>query len=415
MALIDGIKCSCILNEKEYLTWKSLTSNIVRTWVSVYEDTGEIKIEECNGHKNWRIDKNGNYKWFTILHSAEFQNYEITIREKFYENLKSNEKRKSYRWELCGSITSNYHNGNNWQDLNFDQLQQELNKLESILKLDLGKVKIDNLEPSITFALPFNVFNFINKNLVSYGNQPFNRYGKNRNGKALGRFIELTDRTTVKAYDKAVEYDLQFNLMQFELHFKKMGTLNKVGINCLSDLKCWDKVNCLRSILITYFKRILIFDPDINPNDVRLNSIQKNMVIRGRSFEFWEDLKSECSNGTYYNRLNEFKSLSEKYGSNCFNQIMDTFLKKWDSLMETKKSCKILPTVKNEKLEEFPSTVGWNNIQSFLEEEMSEYLRNQKIKSKKQLAKEKRELDDNKIKSFLKVLSSTIPHLKYKS
>jgi hypothetical protein len=425
MALIDGIKCSFSFTEHEYNAWRLQTSKLIRTWISIYEDTGEVKTEEDEGNGKWRVDRNKKYKWFTIIHSAKFQTYDILIKEKNYELLISGNKSKSFRGEISGSLTSNYHGGENWKDLTFDQLQQELDRIEREVCLDLQKVKIDNIEPSINFRLNFSVLSFIDKNLIAYKNKPFNRYGKNRKGKALGRFTELTDKTTVKIYDKSEEYNLPENLMQFELHFKKMAVLKEYGIAHLSDLRDWHKVNSLLSLLVSYFDRVLIYDPSIDKNDLRLTDIQREMISRGRAFEYWEDLKSDSSNGTYYNRLEEFKTLSSLYGADYHNKIRNAFLDKWIELMGDSKSCKNFPSVKSEldnpKLEKLPGTVGENILQLNIKDRIEPILKNMKTgsvkvtslssKSKKQMLVERREKSEKQFKSFLNALGVTLQKL----
>jgi hypothetical protein len=357
MPIVDGGKFSFTLNETEYKTWMEQTLLTIPKWILVNEYTGEIKIEEAG----WRLDRKGSYKWKTILRVAQFETYSIQIREKNYVNLVSGKARSTYRIEISGSITANYHGGANWKDLSFNQLQQELDKIQYYIKIDLGRLKIDNIEPCITFETPFlNVSNFINRNLISYyGNFPFNRYGK-----SFGRYLELSDKTEVKAYDKAMEYKLPIQLMQFELHFKKMGVVNKKGIRYLSDLRDWNKVNSLIEILTSYFDRILIFDPDVKKDDPRLTPLQRTMVERGRAREYWEDLKSSVSNGTYYNRLTEFRKLSTTYGEDYHSKIKQSFMVKWRMLMQ-RDCCKVLPTVKMPELETFTSTVGNRSLQLY--------------------------------------------------
>jgi hypothetical protein len=310
MPIVDGIKVSYSFEcDNEYNQWKKSTAKIIRTWIPVYEDSGEIKAEEDKGFGSWRMNLNGKYKWYTILHTSRFQQYDLVIRETNYETVKTGKRHTSYRLELSGSITANYHGGENWKDLTFTGLQDELDKIELILYINLSKAKIDNIEPSICFELPFHVFSFLDKNVVSYyGNRPLNRYSKKK-GIELGRYIELTDNTQLKVYDKSAEYSLPVYIMQYELHFKKMTALKDYGVRFLADLRCWNTVNGLLNVLVSYFDRLLLYDPSINKSDLRLTEMEREMIQRGRACEYWEDLKMELSNGTYYNRIKEFKAL----------------------------------------------------------------------------------------------------------
>lgn len=92
-------------------------------------------------------------------------------------------------------------------------------------------------------------YEFLNRNLISYKGNTFNRYTPDKNGVCLGFICELS-QYSVKVYDKGKQNNLPYDLMRFELRFLKMQKLKALGIKHVSDLREQNKVFGLLSLLI---------------------------------------------------------------------------------------------------------------------------------------------------------------------
>ena len=423
--MTDDIKLSGYIDD--YYAWKALNKGkIRRPYWKVFEDDGDVKTEEDDGSESpisggtnkWREDKNGKYRYCTIVHYTTSQTFKINVKETLKEYYSTGERTVTYFATIDGSLKKNHFGGTNAGSFLFPDQLQQISIIES-LHFDLSKLKIDNIAPSVCIELPFPVMDFLNDSLISYRGEPFKPYDPDNDGKVIGYYC-AKHQLDIKIYDKSLQLNLSENFMQFEDSFKKMKRLKEFGIKYLSDLKDHAKVYKLKEILLNTWDDILLFDDTIKSNDVRLNVRQKDMVEHGYSDKYWKRMKDTTSNSTYWNRVNEFKTLSEKFGSNYHNMIRDLIINEWEELS---KSWTILPGVKMGKLDNITSTVRGNIVQvykeSISEPDSSKIQIASKIKinmvnkagskkSNKQVSTEKREQKKLIYNSFLSKLKVTL-------
>ncbi|OYU53820.1 MAG: hypothetical protein CFE25_17145 [Chitinophagaceae bacterium BSSC1] len=424
----DDFKASCYFDN--YYSWAESKKGIIkRPYWSVFEDDGDVKTEEDDGSYNddslkWRVDKTQKYKYCTILHTTGFQTYIIEVKETIRIDLCTGNRSVSYFMIIRGSFKTNHLKGGNCGRLTFDDLQEQIKLIVEVLGVDAEKIKIENLAPSILVSLPFPVYEFLKDSLISYRGNAFKQYDPDENGTVIGYHCPL-GQVEVKLYDKSLQYNLPSYLMQFEDRFCKMQRLkNLVGIVHLSDLKDHSKVEKLIDILIQTWDDILLFDNSIDENNPILNARQREMVKYGDNPKYWEKLKAKCTSSTYTNRIAEFRSLSTDHGGNYHQNIRNLIIAEWNIIS---KSWQKLPSVKKRELAKITSSVrgkfnqvyyngvkdcNTNNSNNI---NMTKGLSKPEHKSKKQLAKEKREKANEQVVRFMVALSTTLQIIQKKA
>ena len=83
-------------------------------------------------------------------------------------------------------------------------------------------------------------------------------------------------------------------LLRFEVRFRKMAPVKKLGILSVSDLLCPNKYKALSTMLINYFERISLLEPTLNMEKVT-KSHERDLLQRAYDAQFWNDLKPDMS------------------------------------------------------------------------------------------------------------------------
>ena len=163
--MIDGIKINIELSDFDL--WKENTK--IEFCQSVL-DTGEIKskVRNING-----------YSQRTFTHRGEYQTYRLTVKEIEKTSLAGNQT-KTFYLQIEGSLHKNYFNGENYSSFKWYNLQEEILKIETGLNINLDFAEIVNIEFGVNIPVPFNVFPFLRKNLISHKGKPFNSYKPDR-------------------------------------------------------------------------------------------------------------------------------------------------------------------------------------------------------------------------------------------
>lgn len=339
--MIDGIKLNCHIND--FPAWERATN--IETSTPVNLNTGEIKAII-------QRSKRGNlYK--TITRFGKFETYRINVKEvrNIYD---SYEETTAFYFTLDGSLHKNNFGGENYKPFTWNKLQSQICHVETGLCLNSEKVNLVRLEFGVNINLSFPVFNFLQKNLISYRGKQFNSYALDRKGLCLGYYCELSEYT-VKIYDKGAQYNLPDPLMRFELRFKKMRKLNQLGIDTLSDLKNKEKMCRLRGLLLSAWDEVLLFDNSIRIDHVKVKDSERELLNRGNNPKFWEAEKERLSNPGFHKRKNMFKKLISLYGLKRHEQIKELIndefvrlLNSVDAVIELKKVDNITIKVKDE-------------------------------------------------------------------
>lgn len=342
--MIDGLKLSYRINDFE--AWKRAVK--IELFTPTDKDTGAIK--EKRRHTNGILQS-------TITYRGNFETYQITIKE-IQKTFTNCIETVIHYFSLDGSLHKNHFAGANYLPLTWDELQKQISHLETRLQLTGENSELVNLEIGVNVLLPFPVFPFLQKNLISYKGNTFNRYNPDKNGICLG-FVCMLSQYSVKIYDKGKQFNLQENVMRFELRFIKMQKLNKKKIKTLSDLKDIEKVNALLGLLLAAWENVLLFDSSINLNSPGLKPREKELLQNGCNPKYWEQLK-ETDNRRFNYEREKFKLLVASHGKNVHEKIKELIKSEWQNLF---KNCTILPTAQNPELYEFTIKIKGKNEQ----------------------------------------------------
>jgi predicted RNA-binding Zn-ribbon protein involved in translation (DUF1610 family) len=343
--MLDGVKIVYRLIDFE--AWKLAVKIALFTPTDVETGETKSKTRTLNGIKKLTITQRGN-----------FETYLVTIKETTLNQMNGN-RAVNHLLILDGSFHKNQFAGANYLPLTWDQLQNEINHLQEGLQLTGERAELVNLEIGLNIPLPFPVFPFLQKCLISYKGNSFNRYNPDKNGVCLG-FVCNLSQYSVKIYDKGKQFNLPENLMRFEIRYLKMQILNKRGINTLNDLRNYKTVNGLLDLLLEAWGNILLFDTTINLKSQALKPKEMEILVHGSNPKFWEQLKEKNLRRFNYQR-SLFKRLVARDGKGWHETINDLLKTEWENLF---KNCTNLPTVQNPELNEFTIKIKGKNVQT---------------------------------------------------
>ena len=338
--MIDGIKIFYLISN--FQAWKE----------AVNLEFGRTVLDGGNLKEKVRTGNGITQK--VITHRGNFETYLLTVKE----ICKTGNSKTSIEFNLTidGSLHKNEQGGTNYLPFTFEALQNQINHIENSLQLTPEFAKITNLEFGVNIPLPFPVFPFLKRNLISYKGQSFNRYNPDRNGVCLG-YVCLLSHYSVKIYDKGKQNNLPGNMMRFELRFLKMQKLK--GVKTLADLKSRDKVNTFLPLLLEAWENVLLNDSTINTNLPELKPEQREALKNGTNPKYWERLK-ETNVRRYNYERDRFKKLVATHGKNEHGNILELIKKEWQNLSGL---CTNLPCGKTPVLSEFTIKIKGKNVQ----------------------------------------------------
>lgn len=334
--MIDGITIRYQI--KDFEAWKEAVNPSL--FLSVGSDTGEVRTKK-------RINTT------TITHRGKFETYDIIVKEVTNEAT----GKKSFYLTIKGSIHKNHYQGSNYLPFTWQDLQEQINHLCKNLWINPNEAQIHTLEVGLNICTPFEVTPFLNRNIISYKGNSFNRYTPDRKGVCLGIFCQLS-QYAVKIYDKGLQFNLPENLMRFELRYLKMQFLNSKGIKYLSDLQKIAKIDNLKEILFKAWNEVLIFDISGTIKNLPIKQSEIDLLTNGKNPKFWEGLKETISGDQYKYQTKKFKKLVAKIGENWQTIVTNLLKSEWQNLF---KNYPNLPCGKTAFLPEFTIKIKGKN------------------------------------------------------
>ena len=334
--MIDGINIKKTI--KNFTEWKEAVNPSL--FLSVGSDTGEVKTKK-------RVDTT------TTTHRGKFETFDLIVKEVVNDAT----GKQSFYLTVKGSLHKNHYQGTNYQPFTWQDLQEQINHLSKNLCINANEAQISTLEVGLNICTPFEVTPFINRNVISYKGNSFNKYTPDRQGVCLGIVCHLS-QYAIKINNKGLQFDLPENLMRFELRYLKMQSLNHRGIKFLSDLQDFTKVDSLKEILLRAWNEVLIFDIPGNIKILPLKQNEIELLTNGKNPKFWEQLKESCTGDKYKYQTIKFKKLVAKYGNKSQTIINDLLKNEWQNLF---KNYPILPSGENPFLPEFTIKIKGKN------------------------------------------------------
>lgn len=258
--------------------------------------------------------------------------------------------------QLSGSmhVYKNYGQ-HNYDDFNLLDAEFTLIEIAHKYKFDLGKAIFNNIEAAVNIKTQCKPKPIIDS-FIMHKREGFDlKTGKNqyyRNCHAHSQF-------EIKAYDKGLQHELDYNLFRFELKFKTMEKLNAKGIYTLADLIKPGVREYFKEQLIQKFNDTLIGDIRTMtevidyPEYKNLSKDDQKVYIWGHTFENWDIYHPKDSKHPDYEKLRsrskaklvKFKNLLVRTGADQLkNEIRELIINKANEL------CYPLKTAQSERL-----------------------------------------------------------------
>jgi len=220
--------------------------------------------------------------------------------------------------ENSGSVRNSIHKlfnllknsiEHNYNDFTYSNLYQTINYLSNKI-IDSNTTKITQLEFGLNITVSTPAENFIKKNILMHN---LKNYNHNRKYYGKGELKQFDHHNYfIKVYDKAKQFQLNENILRFEIKFIRPVEFQKMGIYCLEDLKDKSKLISLFKYLIKRFDELTIID-EFN-SDMIGNEIDYNKLIKYINPNFWNEELENKSRQTKANYNKDFKRILIRYG-----------------------------------------------------------------------------------------------------
>lgn len=226
---------------------------------------------------------------------------------------------------IAGSLHIYYNKGaHNYNDFSYNAFLGVVEDLIIKFKLDPKDCLLRCVEIGINILppLPSNKildFSFLHKT------KPF-EWGKNSEE---GKYLQVVhSQYIIKLYNKALHYinkgfDIDAEILRFEIKYTKMQKLNNIGIYTLQDLINYDLYN-FKDTLLTEWNNVLFFDNTIQSKSVRLMNY-KNPI-------YWRELIDKKTKTNFYKHKDILKVLTANYSDNIQAKITRIMSDKIDYL-----------------------------------------------------------------------------------
>lgn len=312
------------------------TVNGVYKGKKTYKDLTSGKFVQFKNEKEYEDYKEDNnindcsleFLYEIIKHPAEYETYRLVMEEIIRIN-----KPTKYILKIKGSLHKNKFNGANYERFYHSNAIEEIEKICNTLEIDSKKAKIENIEIGVNIKVEFVPHSFLTTNLITYKHLQFNQYKPDKKNRRLGYECVLT-QYNVKCYDKGLQFDLSYNLMRFELRFKKMQKINPYGIYSLHDLKKPDIVDSLNVLLLDAWNDVLLYEP-LKIDSTKLTQLQNSIIRDANNPKYWILLNNTNKRQFHYRR-NVLKELIKNYGNGYHSVILAEIGNEWQYLLNPK-------------------------------------------------------------------------------
>ena len=262
--------------------------------------TGQIRTTNRNGNK------------ITPYKNAFYNGLEFRV----YEN---------GRTTIQGSLHKFWNLGaHNYNDFNFSAFSDVLDTLKKDFGIQPEQCILNCLEVGINVTPPIPTNDILDYCFL-HKTKPF-EYQKNSDE---GKYKQCEhSHYFIKLYNKALHYrkqgfDIESEIMRFEIKYKKMERVNNLGIYTLNDILN-KGFGIFKNELLTEWQNILFYDTTIVSNSKRLTN-HKNPL-------YWSDLVSKPTKSNYYKHRGFLKDLTIKSSENRHQILTEIMNQKIDYL-----------------------------------------------------------------------------------
>lgn len=225
---------------------------------------------------------------------------------------------------LSGSLHKYWNSGaHNYNDFNFEAFLYALSDLKQKFDITPAQCILKCLEIGINIIPPIPTNQFLDYCFL-HKTKPF-EYQKNSDE---GKYKQVQhSQYIIKIYNKALHYKKNFEIdteiMRFEIKYTKMQKLNERGIFTLQDLANYGLHN-FKDELLNEFNNILFYDNTIQSKS-RSISNYKNPL-------YWIELLSKPTKTNYYKHKGILKNLTSYNSDKIQIQTTEIMSKKIDFL-----------------------------------------------------------------------------------
>jgi hypothetical protein len=226
---------------------------------------------------------------------------------------------------IQGSLHKFWNSGaHNFNDFNFSAFSDVSDALKKKFNIEPQQCILKCLEVGINIAPP-QPTNEILEYCFLHKTKPF-EYQKNSDE---GKYKQCEhEQYIIKIYNKALHYrsrgfDIEPEIMRFEIKYKKMERVNKLGIYTLNDiLKSGFEI--FKNELLTEWQNVLFYDNTINSKSKK--------IINYKNPIYWNELLNKPTKSNYYKHREFLKDLTLNNSDKVQNNLTEIMSKKIDFL-----------------------------------------------------------------------------------
>lgn len=230
----------------------------------------------------------------------------------------------SGRTTMHGSFHKYAQDGENWGEYKYTQFLVGVAEVCKTFDLDPNTLRLLQLEVGANVTPPIRTKDALKAIVCHREGKAFSPM-RSWNGQSLG--LELyREHYAIKCYDKGYQFGLPFDVLRFEVKFRKALPLNSLGIYTLNDLlnvNAWQK---LQDRVMVIYDELAIADPFIDLTKLTIS--QRTFVTIATAPRFWSDRKRNQrlkDRGRYADIVENFASrnLKDELRTALFGQLND--------------------------------------------------------------------------------------------
>ena len=212
----------------------------------------------------------------------------------------------------------------NYDDFTYSRLTDTLDHIGKEFSLDLSKCKLQNLEVGLNIVPCLKTQELL-ENIVIHKGEEF----KHVSMKSGNYRQAIHTAYYLKAYDKALHYNLPDPLFRWEIKMMRSVMIKRHDVTYLSDL--YDKRNLERLLkdLINKWQETLVLDPTIRPTGMTGSEYDK--LKTWMYTDYWLKLRKNYSGDKrhlFTKELKQYKNIVHYHSDNIQQQIAEILKEK---------------------------------------------------------------------------------------
>lgn len=191
---------------------------------------------------------------------------------------------------IHGSLHKYWH-GNNYSDLPYTELVQAVSGVCGIMGVSPDLIYLTQLEFAVNISYPAKKYL---DNLIGCKRKPYNHFDTGDGKRSVSTDWQM------KAYDKAKQYRLNYNLLRIERKVLKGRYLERIGIKTLADLMERDVFGKMIKDIDQMLDDTIVDNPI---NEALLKSREKNAMANYKNPRWWIGIPKQSAQkakGVFY-------------------------------------------------------------------------------------------------------------------